>query len=485
MHPTSGAGPRPASHQPLLWLVAGLLPVVTAVLLRQAGPLFSHDIANIDRPLAAFAAAYCAAGALYLLALWLLLPRAQSAGASPAPLSCLLIVAVAGLAARLILFGSVPVQENDFYRYLWDGAVTAHGFNPWAYAPQAVLDGNAPPALSALGSEAGEVLNRVNYADVRSIYPPVTQLAFAAAYWLKPFSLDAWRAVLLALELAMLGLMLMLLRQCGRPALWCAIYWWNPIAIKEVMNAGHMEPVVMLPVLAALLLAIRRRPVTSSFLCAVAAGAKVWPVLLSPAIWRQSLGRPARLAAAGAAFILASALICWPVIAARLDGSSGFVAFGTEWQRISASFSAILWLVSQVPQTLVDTELAARAVAASLVAGITLYSNRTAARNGLELAHRFMIATAALLLLSPVQLPWYYLWLLPFLCIHPSPALLLISATFPVYYAFFALTARNIDEAWLEALVWAMWLPVWAALAAHWWLQRKQMPAPAGGMEAR
>jgi hypothetical protein len=485
MRAIAGAGPQPASHQPLLWLAAGLLPLGVALLLRLAGPHFGPEIQNIDRPLTAFAAAYCAASALYLLTLGLLLPRAQSAGASPAPFSCLLIVAVAGLAARLALFGSIPVQENDFYRYLWDGAVTANGFNPWAFAPQAVLDGTADPALNALGSEAGEVLERVNYADVRSVYPPVTQLAFAGAYWLKPFSLDAWRAVLLVLELAMLGLILMLLRQCGRPALWCAVYWWNPIAIKEVMNAGHMEPVVMLPVLAALLLAIKSRSVTASLLAAIAAGAKVWPVLLLPAIWRQSLGRPVRLAAAGAVFVLASALIYWPVIAARLDGSSGFVAFGTEWQRISASFSAILWLVSQVPQKLADTDLAARAVAASLVAGIAIYSNRTTARDGRELASRFMIAAAALLLLSPVQLPWYYLWLLPFLCIHPSPALLLISATLPVYYAFFALTARNIDEVWLEAVVWAMWLPVWAALATQWWLQRKQMPAPAAGMEAR
>ena len=473
MHLIGNAGSLPASHRPGLWLAAGLLPMGGAILLRQMGPLFAYEVDVIDRPLLAFAAAYCAAGALYLLTLSLLLPRQTGGNQCPAPMTCLAIVIAAGLAARLALLGSVPVQEDDFYRYLWDGAVTAHGINPWMHSPQAVLDGTAGPALSALATEAGDVLTRVNYAGVRTVYPPVTQLAFAAAHWLKPFSLDAWRAVLLLLELAMLGGILSLLRQCGKPALWCAIYWWNPIAIKEVMNAGHMEPVVMLPVLAALLLGIRSRPVAASLLLTVAAGAKVWPVLLLPAVWRTCMKRPAVLVTSAVMVSATAALIYWPVLAARFDESSGFVAFGTEWQRMSASFSALLWLVSQVPQSLVDAELAARMLAAGLVATIVLGSNRWAAHDGDGLAQRFMIAAAALLLLSPVQLPWYYLWLLPLLCLHPNPALLLISAIFPVYYAFFALTARHVDETWLETLVWAMWLPVWAALVAHWWMRRR------------
>ncbi|MEE4235485.1 MAG: glycosyltransferase family 87 protein [Anderseniella sp.] len=484
MQLTAGAGSLPASHQPYLWLAASLLPLAGALLLRQAGPLFTYEVAVIDRPLLAFAALYCSAGILYLLALWWLLPRRTCAPAAPVPLTCLVIIITAGLAARILLFGSVPVQENDFYRYLWDGAVSANGLNPWQFAPQAVLDGTAGTALDGLKAEAGDVLTRVNYADLRTVYPPVTQLAFAAAHWMKPFSLDAWRTVLLLLELAMLGVILALLRHCGKPAVWCAIYWWNPIAIKEVMNAGHMEPVVMLPVLGALLLAMNSRPFAASLLTALAVAAKVWPVLLLPALLRRSLDRPALVIAVVATFTAATALIYWPVLVTRLDGSSGFVAFGTEWQRISASFSAILWLVSQVPQTLADAGLVARAIAAVMVVAIVLFSNLLPPRDADGLAHRLMIAAAALLLLSPVQLPWYYLWLLPLLCIHPNPALLLITATFPVYYAFFALTAQNIDEAWLEALVWAMWLPVWAALAAQWWMQRRR-GSTAARLEAR
>ena len=47
-----------------------------------------------------------------------------------------------GLFARLILIPSSPILEDDFYRYLWDGAVTANEFNPYVYSPQDVIEKN-------------------------------------------------------------------------------------------------------------------------------------------------------------------------------------------------------------------------------------------------------------------------------------------------------------------------------------------------------
>ena len=36
---------------------------------------------------------------------------------------------------RLTLLVSAPIQEIDFYRYLWDGRVLWHGLNPYRFAP--------------------------------------------------------------------------------------------------------------------------------------------------------------------------------------------------------------------------------------------------------------------------------------------------------------------------------------------------------------
>ena len=92
------------------------------------------------------------------------------------------------------------------------------------------------------------------------------------------------------------------------------------------------------------------------------------------------------------------------------------------------------------------------------------------------MAFCFLIAGCAMLLLSPVQVPWYFIWVAPFLCVFPYRGLLLMTLTFPLYYAFFKLTAADVDEAWLLGLVWAMWLPVWTVIAVDWWTGKKLEP---------
>ena len=437
------------------------------VLLLAAGSAeFRYEQAVAERPIFEFVAGYMIAGAVFLATAWLVLPRSL---AVQNPKSLFFLMIVFGGVMRVVFFGTVPVQEDDFYRYLWDGALTANGINPWAHSPQAILDGTVTdPTVMMLKAQAGPVLERINYGDIRSIYPALTQAAFATAYMIEPFSLEAWRGVLLLLELVTLGLILRLLSSLNRPLIWATLYWWNPIVIKEVMNSGHMEPVVLVPLLAALVLCIRMRPVAASAAAAFAVAAKVWPVLVLPAIWRDLMRKPARLVIAMTIAGILTAILYWPIIAAQLDQSSGFVAFSTGWERISASFLIFSVAANIVPQDLLEPASLARMMATAAIATIVLLSNRTPATGPLDLIHRFLIAAATVLLLSPVQLPWYFIWIAPFLCIFPYRGLLLITLTFPLYYAFFKLTAIGTGEVWLLALLWAMWLPVWIMLGLDW-----------------
>ena len=45
------------------------------------------------------------------------------------------IVFAVGLLARLMMFASEPVLEDDWHRYLWDGASVASGVDPYKFAP--------------------------------------------------------------------------------------------------------------------------------------------------------------------------------------------------------------------------------------------------------------------------------------------------------------------------------------------------------------
>ncbi len=458
----------------LLWATSGAALLCCALLLVAGGTEFRYERAVADRPIFKLVAGYMIAGAVFLATAWFILPRSLTV---QNPKALLFLMIAFGFVMRVVFFGSVPVQEDDFYRYLWDGALTANGINPWAYSPQAILDGTVTdPVVMMLKAQAGPVLERVNYGDIRTIYPTLSQAAFAAAYMIKPFSLEAWRSVLLLLELATLGLVLMLLSSLNRPLIWASLYWWNPVVIKEVMNSAHMEPVVLVPLLAALVLCIRMRPVAASAVAALAVAAKVWPILILPAIWRGLLCEPARLAAAAAVAGLLVAVLYWPIVATQLDQSSGFVAFSTGWERISASFLVFTAAANLLPQSLVEPGNLARMMAAAVIAAIVLLSNRTSAASPLDIVHRFLVAAAAMLLLSPVQLPWYFIWIAPFLCVFPYRGLLLMTLTFPLYYAFFKMTAIETAETWLLALLWAMWLPVWIMLGLDWRKVRQQTP---------
>ena len=239
---------------------------------------------------------------------------------------------------RLIQFGSEPVLEDDYNRYLWDGAVVAAGVNPYSVAPRDVDDkSRSDRGLADLKSQAGTVFERINYPEYRTVYPPVAQAGFWLSHLIAPFSLDGWRAVLLVVELAILGLLVAALMQLGRSPLWASLYWWNPLVIKETANSAHMEPLLVLPLMIAVVLALRGRTLATSAMLTIAAGVKLWPMLLNAVVLRQLMRRPAVLAAALITSVAILAAIAWPILAAGLGDDSGFIAYAQKWRASSAS----------------------------------------------------------------------------------------------------------------------------------------------------
>ena len=80
--------------------------------------------------LAAFVASLCIAGALWLLAVVIVVR-----GGLP-PRSIWLVLGVA-VAMRLLTLTAPPVLSSDMYRYVWDGRVQLAGINPYRYLPAA------------------------------------------------------------------------------------------------------------------------------------------------------------------------------------------------------------------------------------------------------------------------------------------------------------------------------------------------------------
>jgi alpha-1,6-mannosyltransferase len=450
---------------PWMAIAAGLGVLAAALVLARSQ--FGGERELIDYPARWLAAGLVLAGLLFLGLVPLI--HADEALKRRPLRRRLRLVVVVGLALRVGLLWSTPALEDDFYRYLWDGGVSASGHNPYRHAPdEAGEDGVAPDALNALARAAGVVHSRINHANLKTIYPPVAQASFVVAHWAEPWSLLAWRLVCLSGELVTLGLLLTLLRDLGRSPLWVAMYWWNPVVIKELINSAHMEAILMPFVLAALLLVVRRRPLWATVALALAAGAKLWPVILAPLIWRQLLATPRLLVAAIS--LLGSACVVWaalPVVAG-LGDDSGFVAYATHWKTASAIMPNLERLLG-VLLTSFNVEAQSISRVSRLLVGLVLggliiriaWAPVTGSQDFME---RALVTIASLFLLSPSQFPWYLIWLQPLLCVRPVRGWLLATVLLPLYYVSFYFNAT--DRAWIfrEVVVWAIWVPIWALL---------------------
>jgi alpha-1,6-mannosyltransferase len=512
-----------------LLIVAGSGLVCLHVWLAWMSAHFEPNILLLDRPVAAFVVLELAAGALFLAAAWVTKSVKYTRG-------MFVWLMVVGAIMRGSLAASTPVLETDFYRYLWDGAVAAHGINPYRYSPGQVTEvpDSVPHALRQLARESGEIVHRVNHEGLRTIYPPVSQAFFALAYVIKPWSLSALRLILVSFDVITCVLLLRVLRSLGLSPLLVLIYWWNPLVVKEIVNSAHMDVIALPLVVASVMLAARGRPVWAVVPLILATATKLWPAVLLPHILFPLRRSMPMLVAAVAIFVVSCGILFLPVFLAGIDSSSGFLAYSVGWEMndglymalawATQSFLAVLgqssaWWAHAVPRVVVFIVLCAWIVwLLKNKPGFALQgSSVTSARDvslveaairersenpdsgfhrnvgkhrhdtgtglefsgadgiwsPLELWQACLMVVAALFLLSPTQFPWYYLWVIPFLVMQPRPSLLLLSAILPLYYLRFHFKARH--AAWIfdDYIVWLEYVPVWVLLLREWWTTRR------------
>ena len=384
--------------------------------------------------------------------------------------SLLVFILVTAVLLRLGLQGVPSILEDDYNRYLWDGAITASGLNPYAYSPEQILELRDEGGIfDKLIKQSGTVFERINYPEFSTVYPPVAQAVFAITYWISPFNLDTLRLVMLFLELGCIAFIVLILQAMGRSPLWVVLYAWNPLVLKEISNSVHMEPILMLPVLASVYLVIKQRFILASGALAIAAGVKIWPALLMIVIWRQLLITPWKLVQNGLLFSGLLGLMVSPVILTGLSDTSGFVAFGGQWQASSAAYLISEWFSYFATPYWVEDYLEIPLVSRLLLAVILLsciaFICFWRAKDAHQMVWRMFFITAAIYLLSPTHTPWYFIWIAPFLCFFPSRGLLLAGALVSLHYSFFHFSARGMPEIYQEGIIWLIWLPVWGLLA--------------------
>ncbi|MCY4042258.1 MAG: hypothetical protein OXF45_00360 [Candidatus Dadabacteria bacterium] len=394
-----------------------------------------------DMPIGKLTALLCASAVFYFGAVRSAAPR-------------LAVIFAIGLAMRVAGFLSHPVLEDDYFRYLWDGAVTARGINPYLAAPAEAAAG----ALKTLAAQSGGVAERINHPHLTTIYPPVAQMFFALSHLVSEWSVFAWRSVLLFADIAAF----FILTRLARGGAGAVIYWWNPLAVFTIFFSCHMEALISPFVLGALWAAEKRRGSLCAALLAVSVSVKVWTAVLIAPLLRTARER----AKMSALFLLASAALTFPLLASLEEHNSGLAAYAAGWENNSSVFAIVLMLCEGALEAAGihpgHGQVAARVVTALAVAAGTGYAFFS---KKLDAAGGCLFVSALVFLVIPAQFPWYYCWVIPFLALRkggPLWSLMLPTALLPLYYLKYGPAAEGVLSG---ALVWIQFVPVWAMLA--------------------
>ena len=187
-----------------------------------------------------------------------------------------------GIGIRAVLIFAPTHSSDDHYRYIWDGQQTISGANPYA---------SVPDSLIAEGVGDKILYDKLNSQSFYTVYPPVSQLVFAASAWVAHGDVDTATAVLklfqLIFELMVIWVLIRLLAHYGRPRSEVLLYALNPLVIIELLGNIHLETAMIAFSLLALYWWLQQRSARAGVYLGLAFCVKLWPILFIPFFIRQ------------------------------------------------------------------------------------------------------------------------------------------------------------------------------------------------------
>ena len=144
---------------------------------------------------------------------------------------------------------------------------------------------------------------------------------------------------------------------------------------------------------------------------------KFFSLLVFPIIVRRT--RPAY----AALFVAVLVISYLPFLSAGIRFFNGLSDYAASWENNDSLFRIIRLAGNSKPQ-------------AELMAGVFILILVVFAwKRRLEPLPASLLLISGLLFLSPNAFPWYFTWIVPFLCFYPSAPLLLLSITSVLGYA--------------------------------------------------
>lgn len=455
---------------------------------------WGRDLHRFTQWIAAYIGLFIGQLALYAVACYAVQRwSGRSSGAAKWVTVALIIFFAA--ASRAALAPQRPYLSSDVYRYVWDGHVQAAGINPYRYVPEA-------EELSGLRDD--KIYPNINREDKqwRSPYPPVAQVVFLAIARIGPLSVTAFKLAMSSVDLLTVALLMLVLARSGVDPARAIIYAWHPLVIFEGGHSGHIEAVYIAFLALALLSWSSRKHAFTGISLALATLVKFYPALMLPVFLvarpeAQSAGNSrhdesptrssfaarviqkgnlAMLVAFGAAIVLAYAPY-WGAggnLFAFVRGfveEEGFVQSGARYFLLDA-LREVVWIPTNVFLIF----------AAACLIAVAVWQMARVKRDSSDLARSALALIGTYLLLTTPRYAWYYVWLLPFLCVAPSVGwLYLTCASTLLYLVWYTPQVYPEVPLWLGA---SIYVPTLALLAWDHFKRTRRSDDRVGGSQS-
>ena len=358
-------------------------------------------------------------------------------------------------------FGKFLLYDNDVWRYVWDGHMAGEGYSPYAFSPNSAEQDDDLSGVLLEEELWWDVYDNLGFRALVTVYPPLAQVYFRAANLVAPGSVLVLKLGAVAADLAVCFLLLRILVRLGLPRAGLVLYAWNPLVLKEVAGSGHFEPLMLLPLLAGVDWASRRRGTRAAVAISMAALVKFSPLALAPVLARRLRWRDAVV---GVAVLALGVAPYWRTIGGWLQTMQ---IYNREWH-----FNSGPWALVRQGLLLLgveDPSSAATLICRLMAVGVMIWVWRRDDGSEPAAFRGAFFILGALVLLSPAVMPWYLLWALPFAVLAGYPSWAVLCVLSLLSYLFYVGEA---EHAWWRvveyggfALAW-VWQERWSGRVA-------------------
>ena len=242
-----------------------------------------------------------------------------------------LLIILFGVIFRITLIPAVPTTSPDSYTYVWDGKMTTSGYNTYLVTPD-------DPRLT---SWRDETYQKMHFTNVVSVYPPLSQVVFAASYVVFGESVTGLKIIYLICEIITMIFILRLLSLKKMNLLFIILYAWLPLVILEIFVNAHLDIIGVMFFIIFFYYIEKGNYLKSSIFFSLSFLTKLYPIFILPLLIKK-LGLK-RLLNFVSVFILICAVFYIPFMTKEFTIFSALRTYLSRWE-FNGSIYKILYL---------------------------------------------------------------------------------------------------------------------------------------------